>query len=106
IEREVEREVLPLAKDLGIGVVVMRPFAEGALMRRPPTVQDLEPLRPFGVTTMAAALIKWILSDPRCHVTIPATTKLGRPAENAAAGGPPWLGAEERALVARLAEDS
>jgi aryl-alcohol dehydrogenase-like predicted oxidoreductase len=102
-EREVERELLPLAADLGLGVVVMRPFGEGRLMRRRPSPEELEPLRPFGVTTWAQVLIKWILSDPRCHVTIPATTKLGRTRENAAAGDPPWFGPEERALVGRLA---
>jgi aryl-alcohol dehydrogenase-like predicted oxidoreductase len=103
-EREVEREVLPLAADLGIGVVVMRPFGAGALMRGSPPDGDLEPLRPFGVATWAQTLIKWILSDPRCHITIPATSRPGRTAENAAAGDPPWFGAEERALVSRLAQ--
>jgi aryl-alcohol dehydrogenase-like predicted oxidoreductase len=103
-EREVERELLQLAADLGIGVIVMRPLGEGRLMRRPPKAQELEPLRPFGVTTWAQALIKWILSDPRCHVTIPATSRPGRTAENAAAGRPPWFGREERDLVVRLAE--
>jgi len=103
IQREVEKEILPLAADLGLGVVVMRPFAEGALMRHKPSESDLAPLKSFGVTTWAQALIKWILSDTRCHVTIPATSNAGRIIENAAAGEPPWFGPQERALVARLA---
>ncbi|TMD44237.1 MAG: aldo/keto reductase [Chloroflexi bacterium] len=103
LQREVEREILPLAAELGLGVVVMRPFAEGDLMRRTPSKADLAPLQPFGVTTWAQALLKWILSDPRCHVAIPATRNPGRISENAAAGEPPWFGPDERALVARLA---
>jgi diketogulonate reductase-like aldo/keto reductase len=56
------------------------------------------------VTTWAQALLKWILSDTRCHVAIPATAHAERMLENAAAGELPWFGAEERALVARLAQ--
>jgi aryl-alcohol dehydrogenase-like predicted oxidoreductase len=104
LEREVEREILPLAAERGLGVLVMRPFGEGALMRRPPPAEQLAPLRPFGVTTWAQALLKWALSDQRCHIAIPATSRPERMAENAAAGDPPWFGAEERAMVARLAE--
>jgi aryl-alcohol dehydrogenase-like predicted oxidoreductase len=103
LQRDVERIILPLAAELGLGVVVMRPFGEGGLMRRPPDAAALAPLRPFGVTTWAQALLKWILSDPRCHVVIPATSRPERMIENAAAGEPPWFGADERALVARLA---
>jgi diketogulonate reductase-like aldo/keto reductase len=102
-ERAAERVILPLAAELDLGVVVMRPFGEGALMRRPPPTEDLAPLAPFGITTWAQALLKWILSDARCHVAIPATSQPGRTTENAAAGDPPWLGPEERDLVARLA---
>ncbi len=102
-QREVEREILPLAADLGVGVVVMRPFGEGSLLRQLPSEADLEPLRPFGVTTWPQALLKWVLSDPRCHVAIPATSHPKHMAQNAAAGEPPWFGPEERALVARLA---
>jgi aryl-alcohol dehydrogenase-like predicted oxidoreductase len=102
-ERDVEQLILPLAAELGIGVVIMRPFGEGALVRRPPAGEALEPLRPFGVTTWPQALLKWALSDPRCHVAIPATRRPERMRENAAAGEPPWLGPDERALVARLA---
>ena len=103
LQREVERDILPLAADLGLGVVVMRPFAEGALLRRMPSTHDLKPLEPFGVTTWTQALLKWILSEPRCHVAIPATSRPERMRENAAAGVPPWFGPEERVLVARLA---
>jgi aryl-alcohol dehydrogenase-like predicted oxidoreductase len=103
-EREVERTILPLAEDLDLGVVVMRPVGgRGGVVTRPQEDRELEPLRPFGVTTWAQALIKWVLSDPRCHIAIPATSRRGRTTENAAAGGPPWFGSEERELVARLA---
>ena len=64
---------------------------------------ELEPLRPFGVTTWAQVLIKWGLSDPRVHVSLAATTHPGRVAENAAAWSPPWFGPGERAYVQRLA---
>jgi aryl-alcohol dehydrogenase-like predicted oxidoreductase len=102
-EREVEATILPLAADLGLGVIVMRPFGQGSLFRTTPASSDLAPLAPFGVTTWAQALLKWCLSDERCHVAIPATSKPQRMRENAAAGQPPWLGPDERAYVARLA---
>ena len=102
-EHDVEREILPLAADLDIGVIVMRPFAEGALVRKFPRQEDLEPLETFGVRTWPQALLKWILSDPRCHVAIPATSKPERMTENARAGDAPWFGREERDLVARIA---
>ncbi len=46
VERDVERVILPLAADLGIGVVVMRPFGEGALVRSTPS--GVGPARPRG----------------------------------------------------------
>jgi diketogulonate reductase-like aldo/keto reductase len=102
-EREVERELLPLAAELGVAVIVMRPLGEGALVRRAPRAEELEPLRAFGVETWAQALLKWALSDDRVDVAIPATSRPERTAENAAAGEPPWFGPEERRLVERLA---
>jgi diketogulonate reductase-like aldo/keto reductase len=99
-EREVEQQILPLAEELGIGVLVMRPFAEGALMRKPPPASEL---RALGVRSWAQALLKWILSDRRCTVAIPATSTPSRMTENARAGEPPWFGDDERAYVARLA---
>ena len=103
-EREVERDILPLAADLDIGVIVMRPLGQGSLMRQPPSEEALKPLAPFGIRTWAQALLKWILSDPRCHVAIPATSKPRRMTENAAAGRPPWFGPRDRDYVTGLAE--
>jgi aryl-alcohol dehydrogenase-like predicted oxidoreductase len=102
-ERTAERELLPLAAELGVAVIVMEPFYSGALLRRPPAEEQLEPLREFGVQTWPQALLKWALSDPRVDLVIPATSKPERAAANAAAGEPPWLGQDERALVERLA---
>ena len=102
-ERESERELLPLAHELGIAVIVMRPFAEAALVRRVPSPAELAPLEDFGIQTWPQALLKWVLSDERVDVAIPATADADHARENAAAGEPPWLGAEERAYVERLA---
>ncbi|HET6751227.1 MAG TPA: aldo/keto reductase [Actinomycetes bacterium] len=106
LERDVERAVLPLAEELGLGVMLMRPFGRGSVLRRWPPPAALAPLEPFGVTTWAQALLKWGLSDPRCTLSIPATSRPGRMTENAAAGNPPWLGPDERDLVTRLATRS
>jgi aryl-alcohol dehydrogenase-like predicted oxidoreductase len=102
LQREVERTILPLADELGLGVLVMRPLGEGRLVRHQPSPAELAPLRPFGVTTWVQALIKWGLSDPRVHVSLAATAHPERLPENAAAGSPPWFGPEERALVLDL----
>jgi len=102
-ERECEARLLPLAAELGVAVIVMRPLGEGGLLRRAPGAAELEPLRAFGVETWPQALLKWALSDERVDVVIPATRDPEHARENAAAGEPPWLGPEERRLVERLA---
>jgi aryl-alcohol dehydrogenase-like predicted oxidoreductase len=103
VQREVEHTILPLAEELCLGVLLMRPLGEGRLLRREPGPAELAPLRPFGVTTWAQALLKWGLSDPRVHVALVATARPDRLRENAAAGSPPWFGPEERTYVLRLA---
>jgi diketogulonate reductase-like aldo/keto reductase len=102
-ERECEQRILPLAAELGLAVIVMRPLGQGELLRVQPSAEALAPLREFGITTWAQALLKWSLSDERVDVVIPATRDPSHARENADAGGPPWFGAEERRLVERLA---
>ena len=57
-ERDAENRILPLAAELNLGVIAMRPLGAGALVHR------------YG----AAELLKWTLSDERIHVAIPATS--------------------------------
>jgi diketogulonate reductase-like aldo/keto reductase len=99
-ERESERELLPLAAELGVAVIVMRPLGQGALVRRAPPSETLAEL---GVESWAQALLKWALSDDRVDVVIPATRDPAHAHENARAGEPPWFGSEKRRLVERLA---
>ena len=106
VQREVEERILPLAADLNLGVILMRPFAEKALMKAAPDPSALAPLAPFGVKTWGQALLKWGLSDPRCHVAIPATFNIDHMRENTAAGDPPWFRKEERELIGRLCRAS
>lgn len=80
-ERAAERRILPLAAELGLGVLAMRPLGGGGLVKR------------YG----AAELLKWTLSDERVHVAIPATASVAHARVNTEAGAPPWLSADERA---------
>ena len=105
LERECEARILPLAEELGLAVIVMRPLggARDVTLRPGPPVEALAPLRPFGVETWAQALLKWCLADPRVDLVIPATSKPERARENAAAGSGLSFGHEERRLVEELA---
>jgi aryl-alcohol dehydrogenase-like predicted oxidoreductase len=103
LDRTSERELLPLATELGIPVIVMEPLGAGRLVARPPAREALAPLQEFGVETWAQALLKWVLSDERVDLAIPATRHPERVRENAAAGLPPWFGPKERRHVEKLA---
>ena len=102
-QRAVESKILPAAVDLGLGVIVMRPFGEGSLLRSRVSAAALKPLAPFGIRSWPQALLKWILSEPRCHVAIPATSSAQHLRSNVSAGAPPWLGPDERKYIAKLA---
>ncbi len=80
LEREAERRILPLADELDLGVIAMRPLGGGSLARR------------FD----GGELLKWTLADERVHVAIPATSSIAHAHSNAAAGEAPWPSAAQR----------
>jgi aryl-alcohol dehydrogenase-like predicted oxidoreductase len=70
IEHEAAERILPLATELDLGVIAMRPLGGGSLTRQ------------FDATE----LLKWTLADERIHVAIPATASVDHAMSNAAAG--------------------
>jgi diketogulonate reductase-like aldo/keto reductase len=99
-ERECEETLLPLAAELGMPVIAMRPLGSGPLVRNEPPPGQLEPL---GVESWAEALLLWALSDERVDVVIPATKHPERARANALAGARPRLDDAARAHIAELA---
>ncbi len=84
-EREADRRVLPLAKELGIAVLVNRPFVQGRLFR---AVGGL-PL-PVWASELADSwgqlFLKFIISHPAVNCVIPGTSKLHHMMDNLGAG--------------------
>ena len=87
LERAAERRILPLAAELDLGVIAMRPLGGGSLTRQ------------FD----AGELLKWTLADERVHVAIPATSSVSHARSNVEAGGPPWPASEQRERLVREA---
>jgi diketogulonate reductase-like aldo/keto reductase len=85
VDREVEQRILPLAQERRIGVIVNRPFQEGALIRK----LAKKPLPAFaaeiGAASWAQFVLKFIVSHPAVTCAIPATTRVDHVRENLAA---------------------
>ncbi len=103
-ERTCEERLLPLAEELGIGVIVMEPLERGRYVKELRRKPDLSPLAEYGIRTWAQALLAWVLGDSRVSVAIPATSRPERIGENAAAGSVRRLPQELRDYIRRETE--
>ena len=85
-DREAEARLLPLAADLGIGIIVNRPFGGGGLLGRlrnrplPAWASDID------CASWAQILLKFVLGHPAVTCAIPGTGKADHMRDNAAAG--------------------
>jgi aryl-alcohol dehydrogenase-like predicted oxidoreductase len=100
-DRAAEQVLLPLARDLGIAVLVNTPFGGGGLLR---SLRD-KPLPPWagelGARGWAQLLLKFVLAHPAVTCAIPGTSSADHMADNAAAASGPL---PDAAMRARLVE--
>lgn len=105
LDREVEQRILPLARERGIGVIVNRPFRQGALTRR----LERAPLPGWaaevGAETWAQLILKFILAHPAVTVAIPATTQPHHARENVQAASDPLPDEKFRERIAAHIRD-
>jgi len=89
LDREVEADILPLAAERGMAVIVNRPFRQGALT----DALEGQPLPPMaaeiGCGTWAQFLLKFIISHPAVTCAIPATSNVEHVRENMLAARDP-----------------
>lgn len=103
VSRGAEKRVFPLARELGVAVLVNRAFEDGRLFSQ---VAD-KPLPAWaaaaGITSWAQAFLKFALSHPAVTAVIPATGKPDRQSDNLKAGLGPDLDEEQRrSLIAAV----
>ena len=84
-EREAEQRVLPLAQDLGIAVLINRPFMAGRLFRAVRN-QDLPDWAAAFAGSWGQFFLKFIVGHPAVTCVIPATSKPHHMADNLGAG--------------------
>lgn len=103
VSRGAENRLLPLAKDLGIAVLINRAFEDGKLFAR---VKD-KPLPAWagevGITSWAQAFLRFALSNPAVTAVIPATGKPDRQSDNLRAGSGAALSGKQRAALIEAA---
>ena len=99
VTRDAEKELLPLAAERGVAVLVNRPFEDGALFQ---AVRG-KPLPAWAAELDAASwgqlALKYIAAHPAVTCIIPATGKLAHLQDNLAAGRGRLPGARQRAAI-------
>jgi diketogulonate reductase-like aldo/keto reductase len=81
-DREVAQDLLPLAAERGIAVLVNRPFQEGDLLRRLQRHRLPAWSAEIGCSSWAQFALKFVISHPAVTCAIPATRRVDHVREN------------------------
>jgi len=81
-EREAEARLLPLCAELGVAVLVNRPFSQGDLFPRVKGKSLPEWAREFDCVSWAQFFLKWILGHPAVTCAIPGTRRVAHLQDN------------------------
>lgn len=98
-DRAAEARILPLAAELGIGVVINQPFGGGGLLARVGKSPLPAWAAEIGCTSWAQILLKFVLAQPAVTVVIPGTGRPQYMADNVRAGSGPL---PDKAMCARI----
>jgi aryl-alcohol dehydrogenase-like predicted oxidoreductase len=85
-EREAEKEILPLAQERGVAVLINRPFGGGDLFPRVRQKPLPDWSGEFDCRSWAQLLLKWIIAHPAVTCVIPATGNVRHLEDNMQAG--------------------
>jgi diketogulonate reductase-like aldo/keto reductase len=85
-EREAEKEILPLAQERGVAVLINRPFGGGDLFSRVRQKPLPDWAGEFDCRSWAQFLLKWIIAHPAVTCAIPATSNARHLEDNMQAG--------------------
>jgi aryl-alcohol dehydrogenase-like predicted oxidoreductase len=102
--RGVESDVLPLAAEKKIGVLVYLPFGRTRLFQRAAGKEVPEWAREFDATTWAQFFIKYVVSHPAVTVVTPATSKVSHMLDNLGGGSGRLPDAATRKRMAELVD--
>jgi diketogulonate reductase-like aldo/keto reductase len=100
--RAAEQRLLPYCQEHGIGVLINRPFEEGALFTRVRNRKLPGYAKEIGCTSWAQLFLKYIVSHPAVTCVIPATSRAEHMQDNLQAGFGP---VPDAALRERMAND-
>ena len=85
-EPEAEKRLLSACAELGVAVIVNRPFAEGALFRRVKGRELPAWASEIDCSSWAQFFLKWIVSHPAVTCAIPGTSRVAHLEDNLKAG--------------------